>query len=161
MKMLGRGVRAAFALGALLIGSIVVAHAGPGAAVVSERIAVTSAGGRSSSLSFDNVASIGQSSPVGAASFCGAGYHASLGLWSIRGQIPVRNVLEVQRDPAIATEVELSWSGSDQKFEVYRSTSALNVTDPTNFDRSTRDCVITDPTSGLSDILFYKIVPKD
>ena len=54
--------------------------------------------------------------------------------------------------------VDLDWSGSVDTFQLFRSTSPLNLTDPGNLHLATPLCFASDTESG-SGILFYKVLP--
>ncbi len=103
---------------------------------------------------------IGQDSPAGASSFCNTGFIASIGFWSVLGDLPVPIWLQVAKNPADPSAVELSWSGAHDAFEVYRAVSAQNVLDPTNLFTQTSSCAVSDDRALASNIIFYNVIPQ-
>ena len=99
----------------------------------------------------------GQTGPSGAASFCNGGFVSGLGFWSVLGESPVENVLALAADRT--GDVDLRWSGSASRFEVYRGTSASTILDPGNLFVTTTSCSAADSDPPAARIVFYNVIP--
>ena len=124
-----------------------------------DRISVTAVANTASSTNFETTVVVGQNSPSGASSFCNTGFINSTGFWSVLGDLPVPIQLRVDKntDP---TAVDLMWTGADDTFQLFRSTSPVNVTDPTNLQLETPLCDASDTDASGSNILFYNVIPR-
>jgi hypothetical protein len=112
---------------------------------------------RVSSTRFEAAMTFGQSGPSGAASFCNAGFVSGLGFWSVLGESPVENVLTLAGDRT--GDVDLRWSGSAPRFEVYRGTAAATIFDPANLLVTTTSCSAADADPPNTRIVFYNVIP--
>jgi len=122
-----------------------------------ERLTVTAGAGHASSTRFDAEVTIGQTVPAGAASFCNNGYAVTLGFWSARGETPTANLLFVSQSPVIADQIDLTWSGATQAFEVYRGPAIETLLDPANLYDMTTTCSSTDDLPLPGSIVFYRV----
>ncbi len=117
------------------------------------RVAVSAAAGTVGSPGFGTTIVIGHSS--GATSFCNFGFNSGLGFWSVLGVLPIPNDLRADKS-GNPVETELSWSGSTGQFEVYRSTSPVDLIDPVNLFAVTGDCTTVDPDPNST--VYYKVM---
>ena len=101
-----------------------------------------------------------QESPVGGASFCNVGSRTGLGFWSVLGRISVPIVLTARRSTVDPLDIDLSWSGAEPAFQVYRAFTPADVLNPGNLDRETSVCSATDTLASQSDLMFYNVIPK-
>jgi len=102
------------------------------------------------------------SAPVsGTSGVCSTGTKNSLGFWSIKAPTTVPNVLMVHKTYNAGGgvfDIELSWTGHSTLFEIYRSTSAINLVDPGNLYKTTSLCSDTDQNADPFDFLFYSVI---
>ena len=121
-----------------------------------KRVSVAGVAGRLTSASYEmSVTAV----PIGgAAGVCPSGSVNSLGFWSIKGpaKVPVR--LMMSRNEIDANDVDLFWTGQSTVFEVYRSTSPIDLVSPNNLYRTTGQCDNTDDKAELFDLLFFKVI---
>ncbi len=150
--------KAIVGIGVLMLSTLVLAQTSTSFKM---RVSATAVGQTVSAASnnYQTTVVLGQESLAGALSFCNGGYRTSLGFWSVVGDLPVPIQLLVDKDPADSEMVDLSWSGADDGFEVYRATSPEDVVDPANLDSLSSSCAASDATHG-ADILFYRITPQ-
>lgn len=149
---------------ALMMALIAFVSSGPARAQAStnfkmERVSVTAVGQTVSGASYQTTVVLGQESPAGAASSCNSGWRMSLGFWSVLADLPVPIRLLVDKDPTDSQVADLTWSGADDVFEVYRATSPQNVVDPTNPNFPAMECAASDATLAV-DILFYQVISQ-
>jgi hypothetical protein len=123
-----------------------------------DRVTAISMGTTVSSSNYETTVVMGQDSPAGAASYCNSGFIGSFGFWSVLGDLPVPIRLEVEKDSGDPSVVQLSWSGADDLFQVFRSLTPDNVLDPINLDGETAACAAADSQAGTADLIFYKII---
>jgi hypothetical protein len=101
------------------------------------------------------------SEPIGGATgVCPSGSVNSLGFWSVLGPMAVPTRLTVDKNAAYELDVDLSWTGHAPFFDVYRSTSPVNLVSPGNLYWTTNYCDDTDENATSSDILYYKIIAR-
>ncbi len=122
-----------------------------------KRISFASGAAKATSVNFDNAVVAAQPSPMGAGSVCNSGSVASLGVWSLAGDMPIPIRLSARVNTANPADVDLSWSGNVAQFAVYRSVSPQDVLNPANLVLQTSICATTD--SPLPDLVFYKVIP--
>lgn len=148
-------------LAAILVVTIAVTgkiNAQESASFLIERVSVCSAAGDTASVNYVASLTLGETGPVGAASFCNTGFVVSTGLWSVLGgpTVPIRLYLEHNAlDPVAA---DLTWSGGAAAFDIFRSTSPDNVLEPFHLLETTPTCRSTDPQPIDSGIFFYLVV---
>jgi hypothetical protein len=123
-----------------------------------KRVSATAAGSTASSAGFESTVLIGQESPTGAASACNTGFLSSFGFWSVLGDLSVPIRLNVKRAAGDPQAVELTWTGADAEFNVFRSQTPNDVHDPTNLTLVTSECAAGDPRAGEADLVFYNVV---
>ncbi len=123
-----------------------------------DRISIAAVGSTTSSATFATTVVIGEDSPEGASSYCNSGFVNSVGFWSVLGDLPVPIVLAVDKAQGNPQGVELTWSGTNNLFQVFRSISPMDVLDLANLDVETASCSSNDSQSAA--IVFYKVVPK-
>jgi len=124
-----------------------------------KRVSLNAGAGAMASTNYSNSLSTGQSL-VGSASFCNAGSRTTAGFWSVLGVAPVPLILTGRRNVADPFEVDLSWSGVDTVYQLYRAFTPTDVLNPGNLDRETSSCNATDKLAFQSDIIFYSVIPK-
>jgi hypothetical protein len=139
--------------------------AGPAGAQESARFAidgltVTSGASAASGPRYDMSITAAEIEPAGASSFCNLGFGVSLGTASFLGEPPVPNHLSVTRDSGNPAFVDLAWSGSARKFDVYRGTSAAKLVGPGNYYATTADCLVIDTTPFAGAIIYYTVIPE-
>ena len=101
------------------------------------------------------------SEPIGGATgSCPNGSVNSLGFWSVLGPMEVPMRLMVDKNATHELDVDLSWTGHAPFFDVYRSTSPVNLISPGNLYWTTNYCEDTDEHASSSDVLFYKIIAR-
>lgn len=122
-----------------------------------KRISIASGAAKTTSVNFDNSVVAAQPSPMGAGSVCNSGSVASLGFWSLAGDMPIPIRLSARVNTMNPLDVDLSWSGNVAQFAVYRSVSPQDVLNPANLVLQTGICATTD--SPLPDLVFYKVIP--
>ena len=127
---------------------------------VMDRVSVSVGAARATSTSFDASITISQESPVGGASFCNTGFVNSIGFWSILGDLPTPILLQMALNETNATDLDLSWTGSADTFEIYRDFSPVAVVAPGNLYLEATDCSTIESDALASDVIFYRIVPK-
>ncbi len=123
-----------------------------------DRISVVATSNASASVNFETAVVIGQDSPSGASSFCSEGFVNSTGFWSVLGDLPVPTILEVGKDSADQNVAELSWSGTEDVFQLYSSNLSTNIFDPANLTIETATCSAEDSQSAA--LIFYSVIPK-
>jgi hypothetical protein len=124
-----------------------------------DRVSVTAVGQTASSPVYTTIVVAGQDSPSGAASVCNTGYKMSLGFLSVMGNLPVPILMRVEREPSSASEVQLSWSGAEDYFDLYRAFNPQNIVDFQNLHSSPSSCTAVDANADEADIIFYKVMP--
>ena len=97
---------------------------------------------------------------IGASSTCNRGFRTSLGLGTSADHIPVPIELSVRHSQADPQDVELTWTGADPLFQVYRSFSPSDVSGVLNLYQETDRCVFTDAFAHQESILFYLVLPR-
>lgn len=123
-----------------------------------KRVSVTGVADR---LASSNYRMSVTSEPLGgAAGTCPNGSVNSLGFWSVLGPMAVPMRLTVDKNAAYELDVDLSWTGHAPSFEIYRSTSPVNLISPDNLYWTTNYCDDTDENAASSDVLFYKIIAR-
>ena len=134
-------------LGRVLILAILCVAVGNGSALAQqsasfmmERVSATAVGDTASSATFTTTVVLGEASPVGAASFCNSGFVNSVGFWSVLGDLPVPIHLRLGKDLSSPGVIEMSWSGSADLFEVFRSSTPVGVVHPLNSVSQTGVC---------------------
>jgi hypothetical protein len=125
-----------------------------------KRIAMVSGSASLTSSHFSTNVVGPQESPSGGASFCNVGRKTGLGFWSVLGQISVPIILTAQRNAADPLDVDLTWSGAETTFQLYRAYAPANVLDPGNLDRETTQCSATDQLAFQSNEIFYSVIKK-
>ena len=158
-------VRSGFILLVCLVSLLVVILQSPAVAqesstFVMERISVAVGATKSTSASFENTAVVAQESPSGANSFCNTGFVNSLGYWSVLGDLPVPIRLTVGINELDPGSLDLSWTGVDDVFQVYRAFTPEDILNPANLYQETMVCAAMDNNAFQSDIIFYKVVPR-
>jgi hypothetical protein len=127
---------------------------------IMERVSLSAAGQTVASTDYETTIVFGQNSPSGAASNCNSGYVSSFGFWSALGDLPVPIQLRVAKDSTDESTVDLSWTGSDDVFQVFRSFTPHDVLDPANLDLEISECSASDPQAGAGDLIFYRVVAR-
>jgi len=117
-----------------------------------ERVTFSSAGGTATSADYATVVTFGEVGPTGAASACNAGFATAAGFPSVLGTPPVPVVLQVA-EGAPGT-IQLSWSGNDDAFDVFRGTLSASVGEPGNLLLTTSGCDAMDAPPP-DELLFY------
>lgn len=83
---------------------------------------------------------------------------SGLGFFSLIGPLPVPITLLVGKD---GFDIELLWSGQEEKFIVYRSPLASDLVDEARIFDETGHCFTTDNGPGFgNDLFFYTVLPK-
>ena len=170
-SVLGRSSRFRFALrvGSIALVSILMhwegsrpARAQESADFKMQRVSVTAASQTAAAASSDyrTTVVLGDSSLVGAASSCNAGFRTSMGFWSVLGDLHVPIRLLLDQSPTERGSVALSWSGADPGYEVYRATSPVGIVDPANLDAVTSSCASEDNRTDSARLIFYQVVPQ-
>lgn len=95
---------------------------------------------------------------AGSSGVCPSGAASALGFWSVKGpmKVPVRLMLD--KNEINSEFVDLLWTGQASIFEIYRSTSPVELVSPGNLLRTSTLCDETDATAGSHDILFFKVM---
>ena len=127
---------------------------------VMDRVSATAVGNTTVSANYETTVVMGQESPTGAVSFCNGGFINSFGFWSVLGDLSVPIRLEVARDSIDPSVVQLSWSGADDLFQVFRSLTPEDALDPLNLDDETSACSAADLEAGSANLIFYQIIAK-
>jgi len=122
-----------------------------------ERLTIAGASQTIASARFETTITVGQESPVGAASICNVSWTDSLGFWSVEGELPVPIVLTVARNPVDPQMIDLAWSGNRPLFEVYRDYTPQNLVSLANLERVTALCSATDALAFQSNVIYYDI----
>ena len=156
-KSLPNAVIRVVCLGVVVCLSAVLTEAQESSSFEMPRVTISPAAGVASSSSFDMRVSFGEEGPVGAASFCNAGFVQAVGFWSITGNVTAPIRLLASRDPVDPSTIELSWTGAFSSFEVYRSDLATDVLDPVHLNLTTVECSATDVPPSEPDIHFYLV----
>ncbi|NIM00972.1 MAG: hypothetical protein GTN89_08715 [Acidobacteria bacterium] len=101
------------------------------------------------------------SAPVsGGVSTCPTGTRTSLGFWPFKGHSTVPQVLMLDktRVGGGSIDIELSWSGYSNLFEIYRNTSPVALEDAGNLYMTTPNCSDTDQNADGFNLLFYSVI---
>lgn len=125
---------------------------------VLDRVTVVAGSGSLSSTTLESKLIVGQESPGGGSSACNSGYRTSLGFWSVSGEMPVPIELAIRRSLSNPQDIELSWTGADPLFGVYRDSAPTDVANPVNLYHQTGLCVFTDEFAAQDPILFYLVL---
>lgn len=112
------------------------------------------------STNYSNRASVGQESPVGSASFCNVGSRTSTGFWSVLGVGAVPIVLTGRRNASDPLDVDLSWSGADPIYQVYRAFTPADIFNPANLEGETSSCSTTDMLAFQSNLIYYSVIRR-
>ena len=148
---------AVFLLGVLSILAVGDASAQQSSSFKMKRIAVSTLADRLDSPSFRNTVSV--SAVVGSAGVCPSGPATSTGFWSFLGVVSVPVVLHIDKNGVQPRDVELTWTGQADEFDVYRSGFPNGLVSPTNLFLTTGSCSATDTMAKVSEILFYSVTP--
>lgn len=147
-----------------LNGGQTAAHAADGVltvpTILADRVGAAAGAGVMTSGDFDARAVISQGTPIGASSICNSGVQASLGFWSVLGDLPVPIVLYARHNPSDPTHVDLRWTGADGGFQVFRAFAPQNVAVPANLDLNTSLCAATDTRGPEAGLVYYMVTRK-
>jgi hypothetical protein len=110
---------------------------------------------------FDMSVTVAEIEPAGASSFCNLGFGVTLGTASFLGELAVPSYLSVTLDRGNPAYVDLAWSGSAQKFDVYRGTSASTLVTPGNYYTTAPGCLVIDTTPFVGKIIYYTVIPVE
>lgn len=124
---------------------------------VMERVTLAAATGPTGAARFNTTAVVAPADPAGAASRCNDGYLTVTGFWSVARTAAVPLRLRLVADASDPAGVDLVWSGADPSFQVFRSPTAHDVTDPINLLTQTSDCRYTDAKAPAPGILYYRV----
>jgi hypothetical protein len=126
-----------------------------------ERVAATASAGYAESPRFSTRVVVSQESPSGGmASVCGNGWIHTAGFFSLLASGPVPIWLTVERPQIDPLEIELSWTGSDDAFEVRRTFDAQTINDPGSLLQVVSACDTSDPSPTENDLIFYLVVAE-
>lgn len=114
-----------------------------------------------SSARFDLSVVVAALEPTGAASFCNDGFGVVLGGAPFTAALPVPNHLLVSRNGANPAHVDLTWSGTAAFYDVYRSTSPVNLATPGNYVATSPGCLLLDADPFTGPVVFYTVVPVE
>ena len=124
-----------------------------------ERITTTASAGYADSASFETRVVVSQESPSGSmASMCGEGWINTAGFFSILGNGAVPIWLTVERTSIDPLEIALSWTGTEDSFEVRRSFDPDTIHDPGGLLETVGVCASVDPLPIASDLIYYLVV---
>ncbi len=73
------------------------------------------------------------------------------------GEIPAPLFLRLQPGATDPSVVELTWTGSDPVFEVYRAESPVGVAVPVHLLLTTSSCATADVPPAVAPIIYYLI----
>jgi hypothetical protein len=122
-----------------------------------QRVTVSAVTGSASSTRYSTTASISQSPFSGAASHCNQGYVAGIGFWSMTGNAAVPIELQLVFDQALPNALDLRWSGAEERFQLFRSTTPQDVTDPVNLVVETPSCGFVEVKPPVPGVQFYRV----
>jgi hypothetical protein len=146
---------------ALVIALVAPASAQSSAHFSMKRIAAVSGSATMMSTNFNTGVVGPQESPSGGASFCNFGNEVGLGFWSVLEDISVPIVLTGHRSQVDPLHVvDLSWSGDEPAYQLYRAYTPSDVFNPANLDRETAQCAANDELASQSNIIFYSVIKK-
>jgi hypothetical protein len=123
-----------------------------------ERVTVSAVTGTSSSARYSTTALIAQSPVSGAASHCNQGFISGIGFWSVTGNVSVPIELQLVFDQPLPDTVDLLWSGAEERFRLFRSSTPQDVTDPTNLVIETPSCGFVEVKPPVPGVQFYRVL---
>ncbi len=133
------------------------ASAQESASFVLERLTIAGASQTIASARYETTMTVGQESPAGAASICNVSLTASLGFWSVQGELPVPVILTVMRNPVDPQAIDLTWTGNTPTFQVFRDYTPQNLVSLANLERVTALCSATDALAFQSNAIYYDV----
>lgn len=155
---LGRRLLGAFVSALVLVaGAFIEIRAEDTRKLRARRVVFTALGKTTSCPGYRN--SLSTNLVMGAAGVCPVGTVSTLGFWSILGSRSVPVVLKVTREDSVPSVIGLAWSGQADEFEVYRSSSPVDLVGPWNLLSTTTSCELFDDTPSIAPLLFYRVVP--
>ena len=95
---------------------------------------------------------------MGSVSTCNDGFFQSTGFWTVLGNRSVPIYLSVIQVAGSPEEVGLSWSGSADSFDVYRSENRDDVLDPIHLEQSLTACFTSDAPPVVPGVFYYLVV---
>lgn len=101
---------------------------------------------------------VAQESVHGINSSCEARLINGLGFWSLLGTQPAPIILKLAHGPGGPGEVELSWSGVEDSFRIFRDTVPEQLLDPINLVQEVAACGAADADAPAAGITFYRVV---
>ena len=123
-----------------------------------DRLTIVAGGTTAASQSYTLRAVFGQETPDGAASACGVGTVSGFGFWSVLGARTAPIVLMVSPGASDPQDVQLSWSGVEALFQVYRDSAPDGLLDPQNLHGETAACGLAVDEMASGDIVYYRVV---
>lgn len=125
-----------------------------------ERVTLSAAGAAATSPSFGMRVVLAEQGPAGGmASLCGAAWISRAGFLSLLAGGPVPVELTVDRPSIAPLAIELSWSGTDEAFDVRRAFDAGTIGDPGSLYETVGACGAEDASPTDSDLIFYLVLP--
>lgn len=152
-----RGVIQAFAVFCILANPIIAQSS---AHYRTERVVLAAGAAAASSASFETSVILSPETSIGASSTCNRGYRVSLGTMPFAGTIPVPIDLSVRHSQSDPQDVELTWTGADADFRVYRGSSASALSNTFNLYEETDLCGFTDISAQQEPVIFYLVMPR-
>lgn len=151
------GLRRSVLAAGLLLGVIALLSVSATAqAYESKRVTVT---GLADGLTSANYRMSVTSVPIGGAmSVCPNGSATSLGFWSILGPMAVPIRLTMDKNGINQLDIDLAWTGRASQFQIYRSSSPVDLVSAGNLYYETGQCNDTDQNATESDVLYYKVI---
>ena len=123
-----------------------------------DRVTATLGATVSESADYETRIVVAQESPDGIGSSCTSGTVNGLGFFSVLGARPAPIILTLKMSEVIPGAAHLSWSGVEERFEVFRGSSAEGLVDPANLYQQTASCGTIDGEPAVGGIVFYRVM---
>lgn len=124
------------------------------------RVALSASTGVASSERFATRLLFAEQGPTGGmASACGSTWIQTAGFLSILTSGPVPVELTVGRASIVPLAIELSWTGTDTRFDVRRAFDAESMSLPGSLHETVEACSTQDPNPTENEIIFYLVLP--
>lgn len=119
-----------------------------------EPVTINGGGAPATSANKRLIASLGQELTIGASS--SPHYIAQSGFWGFLGSTVVPVVLTAVRNPVRAVDVDLSWSGNNASYALYRNTDCASIF--ANVLVTTANRVYIDTSAPLGGLTCYNVL---
>ena len=152
-----RGIIQAIAVACILVDTVIAQSS---TNYRMQRVVFTGGAAAASSANFETSVILTPDTRIGAASTCNTGFRISLGFTAFAEALPVPIDLSVRHSLSDPRDVELTWTGADPAFQVYRASSPSELSSILNLYEETDRCGFRDTYAHQEPIVFYLVLPR-